>query len=973
MRRERQVAEIPYTVRSRGRGVGGGNYLPEAEALFARMYPTPSTSRKLLINTLINNLITYGVWAEVDVLYVVGTTPQHSLLNWKSDTYNGVLNGTEDFIADRGFKGDGTTTFIETDYNPADDGAQYTQYDGSAGGGLQDSITDGILERAICGLRSDSAIVGSGYASSWVRPYGPSNFIEFRMNTTATQVTSATIENGSHWSLSRLNTDIQYTSFKNGAVLATFTTGTTTSPPPPRPMTFRFMRHGNHPTQFSNARHTYFFIGGGLTDQQMSDFYYSMNEYLAAIGAEERVYRPEASIAMSMSPQVVTQSDEITYSITMEDGLFSNVLDISVEGDLDDSDFDEDFVTALATAAAAADGVTFDGVSELTFTEEFSGTLQWTRTLTSSPAADSTHAVRISGNNEEKVHIPVAVSIVDPSDVISHPRLFGWNNSGFEFTPTLPPSDWTFDFAVDKGFNCFRMPYKIERVQPDNFGDIDGDDAVLFKAKVDYALSLGAYVILDPHNYAAKKIGGTDYRIGTPQFPTSAYIDHLVKMHVYIGDGGGKILWCLMNEPVGLPQKTWWNSAQAGVNALRLAGFRGDIQIPGTGFTGAHSWVSGGNAAYALNITDPLDYYSFDVHQYFDDNNAGDEGTCIIGSDSRLNAVTSWATSNSKKLFLGEFAAGDPSVSGQEACDPVLADAIEILYDNSCWVGGAGWGYGDRWLANYHFRALQVDPDTDSDTWYMDTMEASAFITPSVLWTPADEPTAFIWSQLGATDAEAQAEITDTAGIVESWRNKINLSDPFINTNGALQPTYSATFIESSIPGIFFDGTNDTLTMTSQFGVDDEISFAILLAPGAHGATRGHFSFGQFFVSTRSDGTAGITRLGSGLITQTTTVCPADTLCLISGQGKLNTATLQAAVNGVLSGTPNNQSVAFTPGPGTLSNTAAYSNAKINYVAACHKTGDTIRQKLEGHAAWSVNRPDLLPVGHPYKDSPPLL
>jgi endoglucanase len=696
------------------------SYSPEATALFARMNPEPDISRKEIINTLISQLIEYGIWSQIDILQIAGKGQHNSTRNWVQDAYNGTPVGVVDFVDDKGFKGDGATFYIETGFIPTVD-SKIKQDSSLLGGVIQDPDGVDSKTRYIGGVDRGS---NSSAGDLMLRlQASTTNQGGCRLLTRASQVFTATVE-ACHLYLNRTILS-QYNVRKNGNIIASMTGSDHGAAPLWDGISLVFMawkRTSGAVDNFSLHRQSCSIVGGGLTDQQASDLYYSVNEYLSAIGAEERKFRPSSNAALSMTPANIAQGNMVTYKIVQQDGLHSGSMDVEVSGDLSDANFNKTFVQAIQDAVAVTPGVAFDGVKRLTFIEEFTGTLTWSRQFNAVISDTRSHIVRIQNSSNVALWKPYSASLVSAPAPVTHGRMFGWNNSGFDFNPTLPPSMWTYGFAASKGFNCFRIPYKIERVQPVNFGEINGADADLYKTHVETALSFGGYVVIDPHNYAAKKIGGVDRRIGTPEFSVEAYVDHIVKMNAFLGNNS-RIIWCLMNEPVGLPQRLWWNAAQCALDALRVAGFYGDVQVPGTGYTGAHSWVGSGNAAFALQITDPVNNYSFDVHQYFDNDNSGAAGVCGVDSQNRLNSATTWATANGKKLFLGETGAGNPEIPANANCASVLPSALSIVANNTCWVGATGWGYGDRWSLDYHFRALQINTATEPDTWFMDTME----------------------------------------------------------------------------------------------------------------------------------------------------------------------------------------------------------------------------------------------------------
>lgn len=79
-------------------------YEPEAVTLFAAMTTQPTTYRKSVINDLILTLKNAGVWAKLDVFYVLAVADtQQSSLNWKAPASNTTTDvGSPTFTADVG-------------------------------------------------------------------------------------------------------------------------------------------------------------------------------------------------------------------------------------------------------------------------------------------------------------------------------------------------------------------------------------------------------------------------------------------------------------------------------------------------------------------------------------------------------------------------------------------------------------------------------------------------------------------------------------------------------------------------------------------------------------------------------------------------------------------------------------------------------------------------------------------------------
>jgi len=107
-----------YAVAPYAPGAGGG-YLPESTALFARFTTPPTNARKTLINTLIKTLKDGGVWSKLDALYLTAAADaQAARRNWISDAFNLTAINSPTFTTDRGYAGDGSSSYLNTGFNP---------------------------------------------------------------------------------------------------------------------------------------------------------------------------------------------------------------------------------------------------------------------------------------------------------------------------------------------------------------------------------------------------------------------------------------------------------------------------------------------------------------------------------------------------------------------------------------------------------------------------------------------------------------------------------------------------------------------------------------------------------------------------------------------------------------------------------------------------------------------------------------
>ncbi len=97
-------------------------------------YSLPSESVRTKQNTLLASLKSTGVWAKLDVFYVFAQDggADFGTLNWKNPNANqSTLLNAPTFVSNGGFTGNGTSSYIDTNFNPVTQGVQYTQNNAS--------------------------------------------------------------------------------------------------------------------------------------------------------------------------------------------------------------------------------------------------------------------------------------------------------------------------------------------------------------------------------------------------------------------------------------------------------------------------------------------------------------------------------------------------------------------------------------------------------------------------------------------------------------------------------------------------------------------------------------------------------------------------------------------------------------------------------------------------------------------------
>jgi len=261
------------------------------------------------------------------------------------------------------------------------------------------------------------------------------------------------------------------------------------------------------------------------------------------------------------------------------------------------------------------------------------------------------------------------------------------------------PTEAEIEYFAGKGMNIFRYQFLWETLQPAVRTPLEKADLERLKASVRFATSRKLVVLLDPHNYARY------YRtnvVGGPNVSAGDFADFWRRVALEFKDD--PYVWFgLVNEPHDMPTRQWFGTANECIAAVRRAGARNLILVPGNSWTGAHSWTAGGersNARNVLEVKDPLDYWAIEVHQYLDADNSGSHRAVVsptVGSE-RLQRFVAWCRQHQKRALLGEF--GVPVVpNGQDALQNMLTS---MERDRDVWLGWTWWAAGTRW-GNYMF------------------------------------------------------------------------------------------------------------------------------------------------------------------------------------------------------------------------------------------------------------------------------
>lgn len=235
----------------------------------AAMTVQPSEARKTLITTLITTLVNNGVWAKLDWISLIAAhDAQAARLNAKNPAQSMSLVGAPTYTVDRGYAGNGTTTYVDTGFNPATYGGNYSQ----------DSAYFAIYSRTLATEVPSCAGWFDGVSGTTVNPRASGDIMSARSNCfNAASVTPVTSGIGLFSSARGDAANIRVQ--RNAA-------GNTVSAQPSLPPPNANFNLGHvTASSFSTRQHAVFVAGGYLTTAEESAFYSALLTYLTAIGA----------------------------------------------------------------------------------------------------------------------------------------------------------------------------------------------------------------------------------------------------------------------------------------------------------------------------------------------------------------------------------------------------------------------------------------------------------------------------------------------------------------------------------------------------------------------------------------------------------------------------------------------------------------------------------------------------------------
>lgn len=251
-------------------------YEAETIALLSRFttQPTPST-RADRINDLIVALKTAGVWSKLDALYVMAAhDAQAAQRNWIADQYNLTAVSSPTFTADRGYTGNGTSSYLGTGFVPTTAGGLYALNDAHVSVWSRTSTQTNTVE---IGARD-----ASGNNQVFLQVRAATNRTVSRINQDVAFGDAAATDGSGHFLLTRRGAT-ESELYRNG--VSSLDSASASDAMPGREILLGALNTAGVAGLFSPKQLAGASIGGGISDAEALAFHAALNTYLTAVGA----------------------------------------------------------------------------------------------------------------------------------------------------------------------------------------------------------------------------------------------------------------------------------------------------------------------------------------------------------------------------------------------------------------------------------------------------------------------------------------------------------------------------------------------------------------------------------------------------------------------------------------------------------------------------------------------------------------
>jgi len=263
---------MPNTIINRKVVFGGIKYDADALTYFSYLTTPPSSARKQIINNLVLTLKANSNWALLDRLWLLASESQQastiSLVNPSSTAITEVNSPT--WTLDQGYTGNGSTSYLDSNFNKSSQGVNYTLNVASFGVYCRTNIAAPTDEMGTFDGTNGAQLLTRSTAS-----------IVARINTSAGLIVDAIPDSLGLTAISRVDAS-NIMSYKNGSLINT-TAGAASAIP--NLVTFICALNLSSVASVHSAKQlSMAFAGSGTINQ--ATFYTAIQNYMTALGTQ---------------------------------------------------------------------------------------------------------------------------------------------------------------------------------------------------------------------------------------------------------------------------------------------------------------------------------------------------------------------------------------------------------------------------------------------------------------------------------------------------------------------------------------------------------------------------------------------------------------------------------------------------------------------------------------------------------------
>lgn len=273
-------------------------------------YTLPSYRNQTQQNTLLVQLKSASVWDTLDIFYVFATdaSQEFATLNWKHPgSFSCSLVNSPTFSINEGFQGNGTTSYINTNWAPSD-GIKFTETNASV-------FAQENINISSSGVLFGTHMAGTGGRATVLLPRNTNNTSSYTINASAGSVYtgSETLDSKGFWSLYRLSNEQNL--YKDGISINLDTVASQT--PSTNAMLLLADLGNGGVVNRSNRQISCFGLGssGALTTGSLYNIW---NQYSTSLSPHDIDYQRLLNVATTLGYTLPSKNQQVKQNLLIE-------------------------------------------------------------------------------------------------------------------------------------------------------------------------------------------------------------------------------------------------------------------------------------------------------------------------------------------------------------------------------------------------------------------------------------------------------------------------------------------------------------------------------------------------------------------------------------------------------------------------------------------------------------------------------